>query len=150
MKRARYYSQPYSTRSEPTFWKQCIPRRAINAQPERISFRSEATYPNKRQYPMKLETKKGLQLLIHKSLQHGLSAHASLHAILLFFQVLNQLGKVERHKTSEQGWHCGPYSPLVANTYKTSAQPLRRLAGLLCSTSRLLFLYPSLSPLTTV
>ena len=150
MKRARSYSQPYSTRSEPTFWKQCVPRRAINAQPERISFRSEATYPNKRQYPMKLETKKGLQLLIHKSLQHGLSAPCQSTCNTPIFQVLNQLGKVERHKTSEQGWRCGPYSPLVANAYKTSAQPLRRLTGLPCSTSRLLFLYPSLSSLTTV
>ena len=72
MKRARSYSQPYSTRSEPAFWEQCVPRRALNAQSERISLKPEATVPNKRQYPMKLETKKGLQLLIHKFL-HGLS-----------------------------------------------------------------------------
>ena len=71
MKRARSYSQPYSTRNEPAFWEQYVPRKALNAQSERISLRPEATVPNKRQYPMKLETKKGLQLLIHKFL-HGL------------------------------------------------------------------------------
>ena len=48
---------------DPSVWDKGIPRRAINAQPVRISLISEAAYPNKRQYPIKLEAKKGLQPL---------------------------------------------------------------------------------------
>lgn len=102
MKRARSYSQPYSTRSDPAFGEQCVPRRAINAQPERISLRPEATVPTKRQCPMKLEMKKGLQLLIHKFLQHGLSVPCQFLRNTPIFQLLNQTRKAEWYKTSEQ------------------------------------------------
>ena len=42
------------------------------AQPLKISFKSEVTYPNKRQYPKKLKAKNGLQLLIDKFFKHSL------------------------------------------------------------------------------
>ena len=42
------------------------------AQPLKISLKSEAVYPNKRQYPKKLKAKNGLQLLIDKFLEHSL------------------------------------------------------------------------------
>ena len=45
---------------------------AINAQPERKNLRPEATYPNKRQYPIKLEAKEELQSLVDKFLKHWL------------------------------------------------------------------------------
>ena len=44
---------------DPSVWDKGIPGRAIKAQPVRISLRPEAAYPNKRQYPIKLEVKKG-------------------------------------------------------------------------------------------
>lgn len=51
---------------------------------------------------MKLEMKKGLQLLIHKFSQRGLSVPCqSLHNTPIF-QLLNQMGKAEWYKTSEQ------------------------------------------------
>ena len=39
----------------PAVWKKGIPGKAINVQ---ISLQPEVTYPNKRQYPIKLEAKK--------------------------------------------------------------------------------------------
>ena len=46
--------------ANPAVWDKGIPGKAINAQPVKISLKPEATYSNKRQYPIKLETKKGL------------------------------------------------------------------------------------------
>ena len=61
-----------------------IPGRATNAQPERISLGPETAYPNKRQYPIQLEAKKGLKPLIDKFLKQGLLVPCSLCAIHLF------------------------------------------------------------------
>ena len=57
---------------DPSVWDKGITWRAINAQPVRISLRSEAAYPNKRQYLIKLGAKKGLQPIADKFLKHGL------------------------------------------------------------------------------
>ncbi|TEA35029.1 hypothetical protein DBR06_SOUSAS41810002, partial [Sousa chinensis] len=56
----------------PAVWDKGIPGKAINVQPVKISLKPEVAYSNKRQYPIKLEAKKGLQPLIHKFLRRGL------------------------------------------------------------------------------
>ena len=53
-------------------WDKGIPEKAINIQPVKISLNPEVAYPNKKQDPLKLETKKGLPPIINKSLKHGL------------------------------------------------------------------------------
>lgn len=91
-KRARSCSQSYSTRSGPAFWDLGGPRRALNTKPETISLRPESTCPSKRQYPTKLETKKGLQAFVDQFFTHGLLVPSSLHAIVLLFRLLSLLG----------------------------------------------------------
>ena len=71
-------------RGDSSIWDKGIPGRATNAQPVRISLGPETAYPNKRQYPIKLEAKKGLKPLVDKFLRQGLLVPCSLCAILLF------------------------------------------------------------------
>ena len=101
-RRARSYSQAYSTRSEPPFWDQGVPRRALNTQPERISLRPEATCPSKRQYPKKLETKKGLEALVDKFLTHGLLAPCQSSCNTPVFPAVKSTGNIEWYKNLEQ------------------------------------------------
>ena len=58
--------------ANPTVWDKRIPGKAFYAQAVRISHKPEVSYPNKRQYPIKLEAKNGLQTLINKFLKHSL------------------------------------------------------------------------------
>lgn len=46
-------------------WGKRIPGRAVTVQPVRITLRPEVVFPNKRQYPIKLDMKKGLQPLVN-------------------------------------------------------------------------------------
>lgn len=101
-RRARSYSQAYSTRSEPAFWDQGVPRRALNTQPERSSLRPEATCPSKRQYPKKLETKKGLEALVDKFLTHGLLAPCQSSCNTPVFPAVKSTGNIEWYKNLEQ------------------------------------------------
>ena len=121
-RRARSYSQSYSTRSEPAFWDQGVPRSALNTQPERISLRPEATCPCKRQYPIKLETKKGLEALVDKFLTHGLLVPCQSPCNTPAFPVVKSTGDIEWDKTLEQEMMLWSLHSFVHNPYKTSPQ----------------------------
>ena len=54
----------------PSIWDKGNLGRAINPQSIRISLGPEAAYPNKRQYFIKLEVKKGLQPLVEKVIRY--------------------------------------------------------------------------------
>jgi len=63
-------------------WDKGIPGKAVNVQPVRITLRPEIVFPNKRQYPVKLDMKKGLQPLVNSQAVASWCL-ASLHATLL-------------------------------------------------------------------
>ena len=46
-------------------WDKGIPGKAVNVQPVRITLRPEIVFSNQRQYPIKLDVKKGLQPLVN-------------------------------------------------------------------------------------
>ena len=71
----------------------------MNTQPVRISLRPETAYPNNRQYPIKLEMKKGLQPLIDKFLRHGLLVLCHLCTTLLLYELLSQMWNTGWYKT---------------------------------------------------
>ena len=52
--------------ANPAVWDKGILEKAINVQPVKISLKPEVAYPNKRQYPIKLEAKIRLQFLKDK------------------------------------------------------------------------------------
>ena len=83
-------------------WDKGVPGRAINTQPVRISLRPEAAYPDKRQYPIKLEAKKDLQLLIDKFLKHGLLVPCQSLCNTPILPVISHMGNIEWYKTLEQ------------------------------------------------
>lgn len=57
---------------DPLVWDKGIPWKAINSQSLRISLRPETPNTYKRQYPIKLEAKNGLQYFLDKFLRQGL------------------------------------------------------------------------------
>ena len=83
-------------------WDNGTPGKTINAQHVKISLKPEVTYPNKRQYPIKLEAKTGLQPLIDKFLKHGLLVPCQFPGIPLFSQLLSQMRNIKLYMTLEQ------------------------------------------------
>ena len=79
----------------PAIWNKGIPEKAINALPVKISLKPEVAYPNKRQYPIKLEAKKGLQPLIDKFLKHGLLVPCQSACSTPILPVVKPVGKYQ-------------------------------------------------------
>ena len=86
----------------PEVWDNGTPGKTINAQHVKISLKPEATYPNKRQYPIKLEAKTGLQPLIDKFLKHGLLTPCQSPRNTTILPVAKPNGDTELYVTLEQ------------------------------------------------
>ncbi|XP_057603937.1 uncharacterized protein LOC130860114 [Hippopotamus amphibius kiboko] len=111
-----------STSSEPCGKRdKGVPGRAINAQPAETSLKPEAAYPNKRQYLVRLEAKKGLQLLREILKTWLLGCPVRLNAIPLFC-LGNQMGAIGWCQTSAVKEAVVPIRPLVAIPYNVVAQ----------------------------